>query len=143
MNQEFPTVTLMTEAPVAAPEIEFVAPIMGFDQHKRFSLIALDEDGDLFSLRCLDDPDFRLVVMAPGRFFPGYTPEIDDDTVAALDLRDASEAAVLCVVNPGTDLASATANLLAPVVINHRSLRAAQTVLVGTDLSLKTPLMGA
>jgi flagellar assembly factor FliW len=136
-------VTLMTDAPVAAPEIEFVAPLMGFDQHRRFSLVALDEEGVLFSMRCLDEPDFRLVVVAPGRFFPGYTPEIDDETVAALDLRDATEAAVLCVVNPGDDAATATANLLAPVVINHRSLRAAQTVLIGTDLPLKAPLMAA
>ncbi|NAZ83883.1 flagellar assembly protein FliW [Kineococcus sp. R8] len=133
----------MTDAPVAAPEVEFVAPIMGFDQHKRFSLVALDEEGVLFSLRCLDDPDLRLIVMAPGSFFPGYAPELDDDTVAALDLRDATEAAVLCVVNPGTGLASATANLLAPVVINHRSMRAAQTVLVGTDLPLRAPLVPA
>ena len=135
--------TLMTEAPVGAPEIEFIAPIMGFDQYKRFSLVALDEEGALFSMRSLDDPGFRLVVVAPGRFFPGYTPEIDDETVAALDLRDATEAAVLCVVNPGDDAAAATANLLAPVVINHRSMRAAQTVLVGTDLPLKAPLMVA
>jgi len=133
----------MTDAPVAAPEIVFVAPIMGFDQHKRFTLVSLDEEGVLFSLRCVDTPGIRLVVVAPGRFFPGYTPEIDDETVAALDLRDATEAAVLCVVNPGDDAAAATANLLAPVVINHRSMRAAQTVLIGSDLPLKAPLMVA
>jgi len=136
-------VTTMTDAPVTAPQIEFVAPIMGLPEHTRFSLVALDEEGVLYSLRSVDNPDLRLIVMAPGRFFPGYLPEIDDDTVAALDLRDATEAAVLCVVNPGDDPATATANLLAPVVINHRSMRAAQTVLVGTDLPLKAPLVAA
>jgi len=131
----------MTDAPVSAPHIEFVAPILGLSEHTRFALVALDEEGVLYSLRAVDEPGLRLVVVAPGRFFPGYTPEIDDETVAALDLRDATEAAVLCVVNPGDDAATATANLLAPVVINHRSMRAAQTVLLGSDLPLKAPLM--
>jgi flagellar assembly factor FliW len=136
-------VTLMTDAPVTAPHIEFVSPILGLSEHTRFTLVPLDEEGVLYSLRSLDEPGLRLVVVAPGRFFPGYLPEIDDETVAALDLRDATEAAVLCVVNPGDDAAAATANLLAPVVINHRSMRAAQTVLIGTDLPLKAPLMVA
>ena len=133
----------MTDAPVTAPQLEFVVPIMGLPEHTRFSLVALDTEGVLYSLRSVDNPDLRLIVMAPGRFFPGYLPEIDDDTVAALDLRDATEAAVLCVVNPGEDPATATAHLLAPVVINHRSMRAAQTVLIGTDLPLKAPLVQA
>jgi len=133
----------MTDAPVSTPHIEFVAPILGLSEHTRFALVPLDEEGVLYSLRSVDEPGLRLVVVAPGRFFPGYLPEIDDETVAALDLRDATEAAVLCVVNPGDDAATATANLLAPVVINHRSMRAAQTVLIGTDLPLKAPLMVA
>ncbi len=135
--------TLMTDAPVSAPTIEFVAPIAGLPQHHRFHLVPLDEDGTLFSLRSADDTGLRLVVVAPGRFFPGYAPEIDDETVAALDLRDATEAAVLCVVNIGDDPATATVNLLAPVVVNHRTMQAAQTVLTGSDLPLRAPLRPA
>jgi flagellar assembly factor FliW len=131
----------MTEAPVTAPTIEFVSPIMGFANHTSFHLVPLDEDGTLWSLRDATGSGVRLVVVAPLKFFPGYTPEIDDETVAALDLRDASEAAVLNVVNIGDDPANATVNLLAPIVINHRTMRAAQTVLVGTDLPLRAPLL--
>ena len=133
----------MTDAPVTAPTIEFVSPIMGFAEHTSFHLVPLDEEGHLYSLRSVDHPDFRLVVVAPGRFFAGYTPEVDDETVALLDLRNATDAAVLCVVNIGDDPATATANLLAPIVINHRTMRASQTVLLGTDLPLKAPLMAA
>ena len=101
--------TLMTDAPATAPEIEFVLPIMGLDQHTRFHLEALDEEGVLYSMRCVEQPSLRLFMVAPERFFPGYAPEIDDETVEALDLRDAREAAVLCVVNPGEDPKTATA----------------------------------
>jgi flagellar assembly factor FliW len=131
----------MTDAPVTAPIIEFVAPLMGFGDQTAFHLVPLDEDGTLWSLRDATGSGLRLVVVAPTRFFPGYAPEIDDETVAALDLRDATEAAVLNVVTVGEDPASSTVNLLAPIVINHRTMRAAQSVLVGTDLPLRAPLM--
>ncbi|WP_432562022.1 flagellar assembly protein FliW [Kineococcus sp. SYSU DK003] len=133
----------MTDAPVTAPTIEFVSPIMGFAEHTAFHLVPLDEEGTLYSLRAVDGTGIRLVVVAPQKFFPGYSPEIDDETVAALDLRDATEAAVLNVVNIGDDPANATVNLLAPIVINHRTMRAAQAVLVGTDLPLRAPLLAA
>ena len=135
--------TLMTDAPVTAPTIEFVSPIMGFAEHTSFHLVPLDEDGHLYSLRSTDGTGIRLVVVAPGKFFPGYAPEIDDEIGAALDLRDATESAVLNVVNIGDDPATATVNLLAPIVINHRTMRASQAVLVGTDLPLRAPLMAA
>lgn len=133
----------MTDAPVSAPTIEFVSPIMGLLEHTVFHLVPLDDAGDLYSLRAADGTGIRLVVVAPGKFFPGYAPEIDDETVASLDLRSASEAAVLNVVNIGDDPARATVNLLAPIVINHRTLQAAQTVLVGSDLPLRARLLGA
>lgn len=133
----------MTDAPVTTPTIEFVSPIMGFAEHTAFHLVPLDEAGSLYSLRAADGTGVRLVVVAPGRFFPGYAPEIDDETVTALDLRDGTEAAVLNVVNVGDDPATATVNLLAPIVINHRTMQAAQTVLIGTDLPLRAPLLVA
>ncbi|WP_380176344.1 flagellar assembly protein FliW [Kineococcus sp. DHX-1] len=133
----------MTDAPVTAPIIEFVSPIMGFGEQTAFHLVPLDEEGTLWSLRDASGSGLRLVVVAPTRFFPGYAPEIDDETVAALDLRDATEAAVLNVVTVGDDPASSTVNLLAPIVINHRTMRAAQSVLVGTDLPLRAPLISA
>jgi flagellar assembly factor FliW len=131
----------MTDAPVTAPIIQFVTPIMGFGEQTSFHLVPLDDDGTLWSLRDATGTGVRLVVVSPLKFFPGYAPEIDDETVAALDLREANEAAVLNVVNIGDDPATATVNLLAPIVINHRTMQAAQTVLVGTDLPLRAPLL--
>ena len=135
--------TSTTDTPVSAPTIEFVSPIMGFAEHSAFHLVPLDEEGTLYSLRAADGTGVRLVVVAPLKFFPGYAPEIDDETVTKLDLRDATEAAVLNVVNVGNDPATATVNLLAPIVINHRTLLASQVVLVGTDLPLRAPLLAA
>ena len=131
----------MTDTDVAAPQIEFVAPITGLNSHTRFELHPLDEEGTLFSMRCADDPDLRLVVMSPDKFFPGYSPEIDDETAASLDLSKGEDAAVPLVVNPGDSLQDATANLLAPVVINHRSHKAAQAIQTDLGMPLAAPLI--
>lgn len=123
----------------ALPTIDLVEPLAGFPRHRRFTLVALDEAGLLFALRSLDDPDLRFLVVPPAPFFPDYAPEIDDDWVARLALQSAEEARVLLVVTPGATLPEATVNLLAPVVINARTSRAAQVVL-GADLPVRAPL---
>ncbi|NYD24571.1 flagellar assembly protein FliW [Kineococcus aurantiacus] len=133
----------MTDLSVTTRAIEFVAPLMGFAEQTTFHLLPLDEEGTLSSLRAADGSGVRLVVVAPGRFFPDYAPRVDDEVVHALDLQDASEAVVLNVVNIGDDPATATVNLLAPIVVNQRTLRAAQVVLAGTELPLRAPLLVA
>lgn len=123
--------------------VEFVTPLPGLGDTTSFALVSLDDTGQLYSLRSVEDPSLRLLVVAPASFFPDYAPVIDDETCHALDLTDAQDAAVLIVVNPGESAASATANLLAPVVVNTRSRRALQTVLLGTDLPVRAPLLSA
>lgn len=81
-------------------------------------------------------------MVSPAPFFSDYAPVLDDVSVARLDLRDADEALVLLVVTLGARPEDATANLLAPIVVNQRTRHAAQVVLNGQDFSLRAPLMG-
>jgi flagellar assembly factor FliW len=126
------------------PVIEFVRPIPGFPDHHRFVLTRVADDNDvLFVLRAIDPPAVRFLVVAPAPFFPDYAPEIDDDTLTLLDVRDADEAErllVLLVVSVGTDDGAATANLLAPILVDQVSRRAVQAVLTGDGLPLRAPL---
>jgi flagellar assembly factor FliW len=133
-------VTTETDA-VELPALELVGPLAGFPDHRRFALVALDEAGLLYALRSLEDPDLRFLVAPPAPFFPDYAPELDDAWVERLALHGADDALVLVVVTTGALPADATANLLAPVVVNRRTLRAAQVVL-DQDLPLHAPLAG-
>jgi flagellar assembly factor FliW len=47
------------------------------------------------------------------------------------------------LVNPGATLADMTANLMAPILVNHRTRRAAQVVLEDPSLPLRAPLAEA
>jgi flagellar assembly factor FliW len=95
----------------------------------------------VFELRGVseDDPDF--VVVAPSAFFPDYAPVIDDETVERLALRSEEDALVLLVVTLRDNPADASANTLAPLVINARTHDAAQVVLTGQPFSLRQPLL--
>lgn len=128
---------------VDLPELEFVLPLAGFPTARRFVLVRHDESSILFDLRSLDDPDLRFVAVAPAPFFPDYAPEIDDSTAEALGLTDAADALLLVLVTVGEDAASATANLKAPLVVNLRTLRAGQAVLVDNDLPVRRLLRAA
>jgi flagellar assembly factor FliW len=139
----------MTEAPAAGhradrepPVIEFVRPMPGFPDAFRFALEPLDDDGLLRALRSLDVPGLQFLVVPPGGFHPDYAPEIDDEAAAELELGSADDAVVLVIVHAGTNLATTTVNLRAPVVVNRRTSRAAQVILQDADLSVAAPLLG-
>ncbi len=122
------------------PALDFVIPIPGFPDHRRFVLVQLDDKGLLCALRSLDDPDLRFLVVSPTAFFPDYAPELDAETQEMLGIVRAEDALVLLVVTPGAAADDATANLLAPVVVATRTRRAAQVVLTGSDLPVRAPL---
>lgn len=123
-------------------ELQFVDPMVGFPEHHRFALVPLDEAAVVFALRSLDDPGLRFIVVPAETFFPSYVPELDEDWAARLELSDARDAQVLLVVTPGDPVANSTANLLAPVIVNTRTGKAAQ-VLLAADLPLRAPLHAA
>jgi flagellar assembly factor FliW len=125
------------------PSLEFLGPVAGFPEHRRYVLVELEESSLLRSLRSLDEPDLRFLVLPPGPFFPDYEPEIAADWADRLELTSAEDALVLVVITPGATAGDATANLLAPVVINVRTRRAAQIVLDDSSLPLRAPLQAS
>ncbi|GAB2873680.1 flagellar assembly protein FliW [Nocardioides pacificus] len=128
----------MTDVPV----IELVQPMPGFPDHRRFALVRLDEQSMLASLRSLDDPELRFLVVPPAQFFPDYAPEVGLDIAAELGIESAEDALLLVVLTAGASLEDTTANLAAPVVINTSTLRAAQVILDAAQLPVAAPLLG-
>ena len=121
------------------PQIHFPSGLVGYPGGQRF---ILDQgDGGVFELRGVneDDPDF--LVVAPAPFFPDYAPVIDDETVRRLDLRGQQDALVLLVVTLREEPEDASANTLAPLIINARTRDAVQVILTGQSFSLRQPLL--
>jgi flagellar assembly factor FliW len=122
------------------PKIEFVSPLMGFDEHTAFELEALDEDGMFFTMRSTSDPDLRLVLADPTPFYPDYDAVIDGDTAKSLQIEDEKDGAILAIVNMAQGKENATMNLFAPIVVNPKAHRAVQAMLYGEDHPLDAPI---
>lgn len=123
------------------PEIHFPSGLVGYPGAQRFVLE--QGEGGVFELRGVDEGDPDFVVVAPAPFFPDYAPIIDDETVERLGLRGQEDALVLLVVTLRDQPEDASANTLAPLVINARTRAAVQVVLTGQPFSLRQPLLAS
>lgn len=132
--------TVSTLEAGAEPVLRFGTGLPGFPGARSFLLVRLDDAGAVFSLRSIEEPSLRFLAVPPALFFPTYEPEISDDAAESLGLQSVEDVMLLLLVTCETGLADATANLLAPVVVNVRTQEAAQIVLAGSDWPLRAPL---
>jgi flagellar assembly factor FliW len=123
------------------PVLEFVAPMPGFPEQRRYVLVRLEDAGVLYSLTSIEVPDLRFLVVPPAPFFPGYAVDVDDDVLVALGLPEAEDLLVLLVITAGDTLADTTANLMAPIIVNQRTHCAVQLVLGNSGLPVRAPLL--
>jgi flagellar assembly factor FliW len=126
------------------PVLEFSSPMPGFPDHHQFVLVRVHEEGVLYALTSVSEPDLRFLVVPPAPFFPDYEPEIDDESLAAMGAteNDAGNLAVLLVVTAGDTAMSSTANLMAPIIVNESNRTACQLILSG-DWPIRAVLMPA
>jgi flagellar assembly factor FliW len=128
--------TIENTETVDLPVIEFVTPMPGFPELRRFVLVRMDDAGVLYALTSVDVPELRFLVAPPAPFFPDYAVDVDDEALTALGSPDPDELLVLLVINPG----DASANLMAPILVAQGSRRAAQLILSRTGLPVRAPL---
>jgi flagellar assembly factor FliW len=129
---------------LAPRELELPAGLVGLPDAVRFRLESWGDDDSPFGLlQSLDDPDLAFVVVAPELFFPDYAPEVPDDVVAALELQEATDIALLAIVTVGDPVERSTANLLGPLVVDLATGRAAQAVLSPEEHEPRVPLLAA
>ena len=151
-----PTATLPARTPAAAapavarvvrptpPPVQalaFAEPMPGFPGHRDYVLVAADPSGRVYWLQSVapDGPRFLAVPAAP--YFPDYAPALPPAVCAELGLDDAGDADLFCVVTvPDGDVAAATANLRAPVVVNPATQQARQVVLSDGAHPIRRPL---
>lgn len=106
----------------------------------RFALVALAEDSPFFFLQSLQDDGIGFILANPFALFPGYEFDLPNEETTALGKDAPEQLAVFCIVNASRGLKNATANLLAPVVMNIATGAARQVTLSDKRYSLRHPL---
>ena len=119
--------------------ITFLSSPLGLGVDREFTLDQVDDAGHLFSLRSVSNAATRLFLLRPQSFFAQYTPTMPADVLRELDIEEGHED-VFVVVHPGTDTQPATANLLAPILVNRTTHRGEQVVLEDSSWPLRAAL---
>lgn len=110
--------------------LTFHSGLIGFTEHKRYSLLG-DARGIGYQwLQSLDEGTIAFVVVEPGVVKSDYHVEIQDDALHEIEFQEGDDVVVLSIVTiPPDEPAKATANLQGPLVINATRNRGKQIIL--------------
>jgi len=100
-------------------KINFISPILGFEEEKEFVLIRNDNDSPFYWLQSLNTPELVFLLADPFVFFPDYKPGLEIE----------GDVGVYVIVTIAEDFKLSTANLIAPIVIDANNKTAMQVVL--------------
>ena len=127
--------------PPQLPLLTFTEPLPGFPRYRDYALVPADSGGTLYWLQSVASDGPRFLAVSAASFFPDYTPVLPDAACDELELADAAEAGLYCLVTvPEGDVTAATANLRAPLVVNPVSNQARQIVLTDGEHPIRRPL---
>ena len=128
-------------SPPSVQLLELAEPLPGFPGHREYVLVPADAGGTLFWLQSVAPDGPRFLAVSAASFFPDYTPVLPEAACDELELADAAEAGLYCLVTvPDGDVSAATANLRAPLVVNPVTRRARQLVLTDGVHPIQQPM---
>jgi flagellar assembly factor FliW len=126
----------MTEATMTA--VEFIEAPLGLDQLRQSTLEPIEAAPGLFVIRSTTEEHIRLFVVDTRVYLPGYAPSLPADALAAIG-AETEDSLVTYVVATLTEDEGPIVNLLAPIVVDSATGRAAQVILA-EDWPLRAPL---
>ncbi|HBX23717.1 MAG TPA: flagellar assembly protein FliW [Desulfotomaculum sp.] len=111
--------------------IHFPNGIPGFESLRRFFFIPVEGTENLNWLHAADDPAVALLVIDPFKYLKDYACDVPETDILELEIENQEETLLLATVTiPRANPTEATANLVAPIVINTRLKKARQVILV-------------
>jgi len=120
--------------------IEFQWGIPGFPDLRRWLFLTLDSQPSFVWLQSLDDHGVALPTSNPWMIFEDYDPAMPAYAFAALDIQNAAEFTYLNVMVVSQGAEEMTMNLMAPIIVNLRTRKAAQVTLEGSPYSVREPI---
>jgi flagellar assembly factor FliW len=113
--------------------------LLGFEEVKRYRLIAVPEEEPLMWLEMIDRPNHGFLVASPAGVAPGYKPQISPQDLEALGIASPADMMLLNTITLRGE--SAFTNLKGPIVVNRSTLVARQCVPTNAfDFSIEHPI---
>ena len=118
--------------------VHFKNGIPAFESEHEFIILPYEENSPYYFMQSVNSPDLAFLLTIPFLFFPDYTFEIDDETIAELDIKNYDNVFYYSMITiPNGSIRYMTANLLAPVVLNSDNMQAKQVVLEKSNYTTK------
>jgi flagellar assembly factor FliW len=125
--------------------IEFPRGLPGFDDRRRFLALQFADTAPLVFLQSLECHDLCFITMPVLAVDPQYRLEVSREDLEEVGLPSACQPRIgeeiLCLAVLSLSESGPTANLLAPVVVNLRNLKAVQAVAPETGYSHRHALV--
>ena len=121
--------------------IVFPRGIPGFERNHDWAITG-DEESVIKWLQSLDDAELALPITTPDIVMLEYNARIPDDEIELLgEVKSNEDLALLSVVSiPSSAPWDMTVNLRAPILVNVRTRRAAQVIVLNEDYPLRHPV---
>lgn len=99
--------------------LHFRNGLPGFDEVKKYILINNEEEGSPFKwLQGVEGIKPAFVIIDPFAVKKDYEIDLKDEVLKELDIKEAGEVVVYCIVVVPDDISKMTMNLQAPLIIN-------------------------
>lgn len=117
----------------------FAAPILGFDDNKKF--IAITEEEEPFEfIQSLEDEHLTFILTDPFLFYPEYDFTVEKRWLDLLQIEREEQVIVRTIVTVRSP-SDISINLRAPIILNAEILTAAQIVLDRSEYVPRYPIM--
>lgn len=120
--------------------MNFPQGMIGFPAHTEYVLLKQREDSVFLWLHSTTDPSLAFPVVLPWAFHWEYEVKLSDEDLVSIDVENASQISIMCVVNVGSDVRKGTINLFSPIVINNDTKLAKQVINTADGYSTRDPL---
>jgi flagellar assembly factor FliW len=117
----------------------FEQGIPGFRYVQRFAVIEVGESPFLY-LQSADHGDISFIVVSPFDFLESYEFTLPVDIKESLGLDNEQHVKIVNIISVRNELASATVNLGAPIILNTQLKKGAQYILPDGKYSIHHPL---
>ena len=119
----------------------FVLPIIGFNELKKFVIIDTGNDNFFKWLQSVEDPGLAFPIVSILSMNVNYSVDLPDNVVEALKIQDVESLLVMNIASiPQDNPQGTTINLLAPIVFNIAEQLAGQVILSGSGYDISFPL---
>jgi len=123
--------------------LSFPQGLPGFERHRDYGLVEIEEEVPFLRLLALDQPDLSFVIVNPMLLWPEYNPDIGEEDLQALGITQVEQLAIYCIVTLSANPSEVTANLRGPICINTEKMQAKQIILVDERYHTKHSILEA